>query len=100
MLNSSLYDYSYKYIFVKETITVHDTSAVGVAANNTNQKVILKNCASFINCISKFLSMLLGTLSASLLGNRRKWNEQGWRRDWKSWLWKQKKFEKQQQQKN
>ena len=53
MLNSSLCDYSDAYIFVKGTITVNNTSAQGVAANNTNKKVIFKNCAPFTNCISE-----------------------------------------------
>ena len=34
-------------------ITVADTSAAVAAANNTNKKVIFKNCALFTNCISK-----------------------------------------------
>ena len=41
------------YILVKRTITVNDTSAAGPAANNTNKKVIFKNCASFTSCISE-----------------------------------------------
>ena len=45
MLKSSLCDYSDAYILVKGTITVDDTSAAGAAANNTNKKVIFKNCA-------------------------------------------------------
>ena len=47
MLRPSLCDYSEAFILVKETITVYETSAVGVAANNTNKKVIFKNCAPF-----------------------------------------------------
>ena len=55
MLKSSLCDYSDAYIFVKGTITANDTSAAGADANNTNKKVILKNCAiaPFTNCISE-----------------------------------------------
>ena len=53
MLKSSLCDYSGVYILVKGTITVDDASAVGAAANNTNKRVILKNCAPFTNCISE-----------------------------------------------
>ena len=53
MLKSSLCDYSDAYILVKGTITVDDTSAAGAAANNTNKKVIFKNCAPFTNCISE-----------------------------------------------
>ena len=52
MLRSSLCDYSDAYILVKGNITVNNT-AVGAAANNTNKKVIIKNCAPFTNCISK-----------------------------------------------
>ena len=44
MVKSNLCDYSDAYILVKGT--VGDT-------NNTNKKVILKNCAPFSNCISE-----------------------------------------------
>ena len=53
MLKSSLCDYSDTYILVKGTIIVDDTSTTGVDANNTNKKVIFKNCALFTNCMSK-----------------------------------------------
>ena len=53
MLKSSLCDYSDAYILVKGKITVNDTAAAGAAANNTNKKVIFKNCAPFTRCISK-----------------------------------------------
>ena len=53
MLRSSLCDYSDAYILVKGNITVNNTADAGAAANNTNKKVIFKNCASFTNCISK-----------------------------------------------
>ena len=53
MLRSSLCDYSDAYILVKGNITVNNTAAGGAAANNTNKKVIFKNCAPFTNCISK-----------------------------------------------
>ena len=46
MLKSSLRDYSDAYILVKGTITAD------ADANNTNKKVIFKNCALFTNCIS------------------------------------------------
>ena len=49
MLRSSLCDHSNAYILVKGNITVNKTAA----ANNTGKKVIFKNCAPFINCISK-----------------------------------------------
>ena len=51
MLKSSLCDYSDAYILVKRTISVNNTAAAGAAANNTNKKVIFKNCAPFTNCI-------------------------------------------------
>ena len=53
MLKSSLCDYSDAYILLKGTITVNNTAAAGAAANNTNKKVIFKNCAPFTNCISE-----------------------------------------------
>ena len=52
MLRSSLCDHSDAYILVQGNITVNNTAAAGAAANNTNKKVIFKNCAS-TNCISK-----------------------------------------------
>ena len=53
MPRSSLCDYSDAYILVKRNITINNTAAEGAAANNTNKKVIFKNCAPFTNCISK-----------------------------------------------
>ena len=53
MLRFSLCDYSDAYIFVKENISVNNTTDAGAAANNTNKKVIFKNYAPFTNCISK-----------------------------------------------
>ena len=53
MLRSRLCDYGDAYILVKGNITVNNTAADGAAANNTNKKVIFKNCAPFTNCISK-----------------------------------------------
>ena len=53
MLKSSLCDYSDAYILVKGTTSANHTAARGAAANNTNKKVIFKNCAPFTNCISE-----------------------------------------------
>ena len=53
MLKSSLCDYSDAYILVKGSISVTNTAAAGAAANNTNIKVIFKNCAPFTNRISE-----------------------------------------------
>ena len=52
MLKSNLCDYSDAYILVQGTISVSNTAVAG-AANNTNRKVVFKNCAPFTNCISK-----------------------------------------------
>ena len=38
---------------LNENITVNNSGGDGSAANNTNKKVIFKNCAPFTNCISK-----------------------------------------------
>ena len=40
MLRPSLCEYSNAYILVKGNITVNNTAAAGVAASNTNKKVI------------------------------------------------------------
>ena len=53
MLISSLCDYSDAYILVKGNISVNNTAGTGGDANNTNKKVIFKNCAPFIDCIRK-----------------------------------------------
>ena len=53
MLRSSLCDYTDAYILAKGNITINNTAAEGVAANNAAKKVIFKSCAPFTNCISK-----------------------------------------------
>ena len=53
ILKSSLGNSSDAYILVKGKITVSDKSAAGAATNNTNQKVIFKNCTPFTNYISE-----------------------------------------------
>ena len=53
MLKFSLCDYSDAYILVKGTITVNNTLVADADANNTNKKVIFKNCAPFTNYISE-----------------------------------------------
>ena len=53
MLKSSLFVYNDAYILVKGTISVNNTAAAGAAPNNTNKKLIFKNCAPFTNCISE-----------------------------------------------
>ena len=53
MIKSNLCHYSDAYVNVKATITVPRTAAKAAAVNNTNKKVIFKNCVPFINCVSE-----------------------------------------------
>ena len=53
MIKSNLCDYSDRYILVKGTISVPNTAAQGAVANNTNKKVIFKNCAQIPGCMFK-----------------------------------------------
>ena len=56
MLKSSLCGYSDAYILVEGTITVNSNAAADANPNNTNKKVIFKNCAPFTNCISEIIN--------------------------------------------
>ena len=56
LLRCSLCDYSDAYLLVKGNISVNNTAA----ANNTNKKIIFKNCAPFSNCISKTNNTQIG----------------------------------------
>ena len=54
MIRSNLCDYSDACIHAKASITVPNTAPATVApVNNTNKKVIFKNCAPFTNYISE-----------------------------------------------
>ena len=53
MLRSNLCDFSDAYILVKGTITVPNMTTAGASVNNTNKKLILKNCVPFTDCITK-----------------------------------------------
>ena len=53
ILKSSLLDYCDVYTLVKGNITINNTAAADANANNTNKKVIFKNCAPFTNRISE-----------------------------------------------
>ena len=55
-VNSNLFDYSDANIHVKGTITVPNTAGAGANVNNTNEKVIFKNCPPLTNCISEINS--------------------------------------------
>ena len=60
MLKSSFCDYRDAYIPVKGTISINNTAAAGATANNTNKKVIFKNCAPFTNCINEINNTQIG----------------------------------------
>ena len=60
MLKSSLCNYSDAYILVKGNISVNATAADDSNANNTNKKVIFKDCALFTNFISEINNTQIG----------------------------------------
>ena len=53
MIRSSLCDYSDAYVHVQRTIPILNRAVAGAATNNANKKVIIKNCAPFMKCISE-----------------------------------------------
>ena len=54
MLRSSSCDFSDAHILAKETINFQHTTAPGAAANNVLiKKVLVRNCATFIDCMRK-----------------------------------------------
>ena len=53
MLRSSLWHCSDAYILAKGNVSANNTAAADADANNTNKKVIFKNCAPSTDCISK-----------------------------------------------
>ena len=46
------------HIHVKATLTVPNIRAAAAPVNNTNKKVIFKNCAPFTNCVIHKYMML------------------------------------------
>ena len=48
MIRSNLCDYSDAYILAKGIITVPNVAAAGAAVNNTNRKLLFKNCAHLL----------------------------------------------------
>ena len=50
---SNLCDYTDAYILAKGNISVNNTADDDASANNTNKKVIFKNCVPFIDCINE-----------------------------------------------
>ena len=53
MIRSHLCHYSDAYIHVKGPTTVPNTASAAAPVNNTNKKVIYKNCAPFTSCITE-----------------------------------------------
>ena len=53
MVRSSLCHYSHAYILVKGTIAIPNMAAAAAVVNNSNKKVVFKNCASFVDCITE-----------------------------------------------
>ena len=64
MLKSNLYDYSDEYILVKRRITITGTGDDVAArqADEKNKGVLLKNCASLINCKSEINGIEINNL--------------------------------------
>ena len=60
VIRSSICDYSDAYILVKGTMTVPNMPAVGTVLNNTNKKVVFKNCAPFTSCITEINNTKVG----------------------------------------
>ena len=53
LIRSNLCDFSDAYTHVKATITVPNTAAGDASVNNTNRRLIFKNCVPFTNCVSE-----------------------------------------------
>ena len=53
MLKSSLYDYSYAYILIKENMSIAPVPPSAVNRNNNDKEVVFKNCAPFTDCRSE-----------------------------------------------
>ena len=51
MLKSSVCDCSDAYVPVTGTVSIANTTATDLDANNDNKQVIVKNCAPFQDCI-------------------------------------------------
>ena len=72
MLRSNLCDYSDAYIFTRRTIAVGE---VAVGGGNSDIQVVLKNSASFTNCISeinnngKFIDIVISMYSLREYGD-------------------------------
>ena len=56
MIRSNVCDYSGAYILIKGTIAAPDMATAGAAVNNTNKKIIFKNCAPLTDCMTKINS--------------------------------------------
>ena len=59
MIKSNLCDYSNAYILINRTIAAPNTAAAGAAVNNTNKKLIFKNCTPFTCCLTEINNTLV-----------------------------------------
>ena len=59
MLRSDLYDYADAYILVNGTITVTAKAGENNIRDKRNRKLILKNNAPFVSCITKMNNELI-----------------------------------------
>ena len=59
MIKSNLCDYSNAYILINRTIAAPNTAAAGAAVNNTNKKLIFKNCTPFTCCLTEINNKLV-----------------------------------------
>ena len=60
MIRSNLCAYMDAYILIKGTIIVGNMAAAGAVVNNTNKKVVFKNCAPFTDCITEINNTQVG----------------------------------------
>ena len=59
MLRSDLCDYADAYILVNGTITVTAAAGANITRDKKNRKLILKNNASFVSCITRINGELI-----------------------------------------
>ena len=53
-----LCNYGDVYTFVEGTIAIANMTVVSAAVNNSNKKVMFKNCGPFIKCINQYKTIL------------------------------------------
>ena len=60
MIRSNLCAYMDAYILIKGIIIVGNMAAAGAVVNNTNKKVVFKNCLPFTDCITEINNTQVG----------------------------------------